>query len=307
MSIRYIKPKPKKSKKKYLLVILVIGLLFFGYKLYQNRGKVAENINGAANVITEPEKPKINDPAPTQEKISLFLGDSLANYSYYVYNLENNQEFGYEPEEVYTAASSIKVAFAAYIYNLAEKGKTSLSKKLTYTRADYEGGTGILIAQPYGTTYTVEQYIKLMIEKSDNAATNVLTRTYGRTNIQNYLTSLGFTGINVANNKITPKDLGTLFVKLYNDGLGIGDHKDTLITYLKNSLIETRLKGQLPVGTEVAHKIGTQTSSISDSGIVFLNGKPYVISVFTNKFVSETVANANIAGISKIVYDFYAN
>ncbi len=307
MSIRYIKPKPKKSNKKYLLVILVIGLLFLGYKLYQNKDKIAENINEATTVITEPEKPKINDPAPTQEKISLFLGDSLSNYSYYVYNLENNQEFGYEPEEVYTAASSIKVAFAAYIYNLAESGKTNLSKKLTYTSADYEGGTGILIAQPYGTAYTVEQYIKLMIEKSDNAATNVLTRNYGRANIQNYLNGLGLTGTNVVSNKITPKDLGTLFVKLYNDELGIGQNKEKLISYLKVSIIDTRLKGQLPAGTEVAHKIGTQGSSISDSGIIFLGDKPYVISVFTNKYVSETTANANIAGISKIIYDFYSN
>lgn len=307
MSIRYIKPKTKKKNNKFFILIILIGLAFLSYNFFRNSILTDKNNNEVTEVTHEPEKPKVVNPTATQEKISLFLGDALPNYSYYVYNLENNQEFSYEPEEVYTAASSIKVAFAAYIYNLAESGKTNLSKKLTYTSADYEGGTGILIAQPYGTAYTVEQYIKLMIEKSDNAATNVLTRNYGRTNIQNYLNGLGLTGTNVVNNKITPKDLGTLFVKLYNDELGIGQNKEKLISYLKVSIIDTRLKGQLPAGTEVAHKIGTQANSISDSGIVFLGDKPYVISVFTNKYVSEATANANIAGVSKIIYDFYAN
>jgi len=62
----------------------------------------------------------------------------------------------------------------------------------------------------------------------------------------------------------------------------------------------------LPAGMskkiKVAHKIGRDTGTFSDAGIVFAD-KPYII-VIMSKEARETEANEVLPKISKIIWDF---
>jgi len=76
-----------------------------------------------------------------------------------------------------------------------------------------------------------------------------------------------------------------------------------------------RLKGQLPIGTNVAHKTGSSgtnkeglTAAVNDIGIVFLpGGEHFFISVFvTNSKEKSEVNEKIIADIAKATWDYFS-
>lgn len=71
---------------------------------------------------------------------------------------------------------------------------------------------------------------------------------------------------------------------------------------------ESRIKGELPAGTRVAHKTGTIAGTVNDCGIIYLpDDRGHVILVvLTKNFMGKTSeAEATIAQIARSVYDFY--
>ncbi|WP_419816589.1 class A beta-lactamase [Glacieibacterium sp.] len=71
---------------------------------------------------------------------------------------------------------------------------------------------------------------------------------------------------------------------------------------------EKRLKGQLPVGTVVAHKTGTLMGTANDVGLVTLpDGDQFAIAVFIKgDSKGIDVEERVIANISRLAYDYYS-
>jgi beta-lactamase class A len=68
------------------------------------------------------------------------------------------------------------------------------------------------------------------------------------------------------------------------------------------------LKGQLPKGTPIAHKTGTDGYSVNDVGVITLpNNKGHIaIAVLSNgQTGKEAVSEAAIAGIGRAVHDWF--
>ena len=66
----------------------------------------------------------------------------------------------------------------------------------------------------------------------------------------------------------------------------------------------SRLKGQLPAGTPVAHKTGTLAGVSDDVGVVTLpNGHHLAIAVFAKGMRTEWERDRNIALATRLLYD----
>jgi beta-lactamase class A len=71
---------------------------------------------------------------------------------------------------------------------------------------------------------------------------------------------------------------------------------------------EARLKGMLPLGTEVAHKTGTIGGTTNDVGIITLpdDGGHVAITVFVKSSEKEaSVRERTIAEVARAVHDFF--
>lgn len=60
----------------------------------------------------------------------------------------------------------------------------------------------------------------------------------------------------------------------------------------------------LPVGLRIANKTGTLNYVKNDSGIVFFEGRPYVLSVFTTKKDPSAFGRMWVPQVSRIVYEW---
>jgi beta-lactamase class A len=284
-------------------VALGIFILGIGWYALNSQGDFKKKYTNVAEdvveTVTQTKKPIIT-VAETQTKIDTYLASQAGTFGYTAIDLSSGETFGKNEDVSFLAASTVKVAFATYALHRVDEGGLKLSDKWTYTSADYEGGTGTLIGYDYGTKLSVSKMLELMIEESDNAASNVTLRYNGRGNIQAYLDQNGITGFNLTKNLATP-----LLTKIYDGELLSNSSKDLLIGFMKNSMLPDRIVAGVPDGIPVAHKIGTQVAAISDVAIVYHPKTPYIIVIYSKEVIGETKPNLAIKEISKIVYEHY--
>ena len=193
-------------------------------------------------------------------------GDLTGLYAFYVIDLNTDEEFGVNEDEIMQAASLIKLPVMLY-----SQGKVSDDKILA------------------------------MGKKSDNAVFNEIVFKFGKTTLQKYIDTLEMPDTSLAENETTPKDVGNLLKKIYLSAQAGEDGSNQILSAITDTIFEDWLVKGIPDDIKVAHKYGRETHVINDAGIVF-SDKPYILVLMTQGIVDEE-ANNIIPQISKMVYD----
>jgi beta-lactamase class A len=107
-------------------------------------------------------------------------------------DLQTNQEILYQAHTTFPTASVIKLAVLITLMQQCESGQLSLDEPLMLRRADNIGGSGLLQYLTPGLTMPVRDWAFLMMNISDNLATNVLIDHVGLKNIQAWLAEAGY-------------------------------------------------------------------------------------------------------------------
>jgi beta-lactamase class A len=246
----------------------------------------------------------VNDKNYTKliNDITKFISTKKGTYGITFYSLTNAQSFSINGSLDYVAASTKKVPINLYLYQLITEKKINPNEKMTYTKADYEGGTGIIQYKKYGTKYTIRELSRLSIVYSDNCATNMLSRKLGRTNILNYMEKLVKHKVNRTKNISSPDDMQIYMSEVLKFQKSYPVLGNQFLYDLEHTVFNDRIPRYLPKNVKIAHKIGNQVRALSDVGIVFA-GKPYIVCIMT-KDINEGETYKNIGTISKMIYDF---
>ena len=233
--------------------------------------------------------------------------------------------------EHYPMQSVYKLPIAMAMMEQIRLDRHALDEQIGITKDDFvrQGQASPLRDKnPNGGIFTIRELMRLALVESDGTASDVLLRLLGGPiEVQRYLTQIGVEDMNVVN---TEKELGQNWdtqyqnwatpvaaVELlrYLDRQNVDDiesEKYLLLTNMHNAVTgPNRLKGQLPVGTDVAHKTGTGgthdgiTSATNDIGIIELpNGKQLALAVFVSDSpADEKTREAVIARMAKAAWD----
>jgi beta-lactamase class A len=214
------------------------------------------------------------------------------------------------------AASTIKIPVMVEVFRqLVRGGKFDLNTRLHLLRRDKDWGSGDLARARVGSSYTVARLLSLMIDVSDNTATNMLIRLVGRQRINATMADYGLThtrlrdfirsegpGIRWAL-RSSPADmahlLGVMAKKQLVDEWSSGE----MIAILRGQHHNGLLPEPLPPGTLIAHKTGTLHDTLNDVGIVYgASDEPYVIAVMTTDLPTLESGRRFIRGVSKMAY-----
>lgn len=313
----------KKRKKKRRIILKRIRFIFIviciALTVWYFTGNNSEYVNNlisgdTGEIKTDTQIEADNSSAkeiekdntgPLKDRLENYIKGFEGKYGIYYYNLTDNEEFGINDEDEFTAASTIKVPLNLYLYEKIKSGNVNPDGILSYRKEDYETGTGIIQYQSLGKKYTIRDLSKLSIEVSDNVAANMLFRFLGAYNVKGFMRQKGAKVVYDVKNTSSPKDMG-LYMKLvyefYKENSTIGNE---LMNYFLNTEFNDRLPALLPKTVKVAHKIGTQVKVLNDVGVVFAE-KPYIVSVMTDNIDEDEAANV-IANISKIIFDYVSN
>lgn len=232
-----------------------------------------------------------------RDKIAGFAG----TYGVTFVNLATGERFGINDTQRYIAASTSKFPMNVLLWKRIASGEIDPDMMLEYKPEDLEYGTGIIQNQPYGTTYTVRKTSELSVIHSDNCGINMIIRLLNIEDIRQYLRDLGGVVEYDNRHRSCPADMANVAVDLYRFYWENPAVAGELIQYLENTDWSDRIDAKLPDGVKVAHKIGNQTRTSNDVGIVFAS-QPFVLSFMTAD-TDHGTACTNIATLSRIVYD----
>jgi len=220
--------------------------------------------------------------------------------------LEHNGEF------VFAQASSIKIPILMQLFADAAAGKLSLDEKVTLQPADSVGGSGHIhsVLRSGPATFTLQELATAMIETSDNTATNKLIARVGMDAVNRLLDSMGFRATRLRRimldtaaarrgeeNVSTPVEMARLMEILYRGKAVNADSSQRMIEILK--LVKADFRAAVPSNIPVAAKPGGIAGVRCESGIVFLPGRPFVMSV-SSSFLDD--ADNPVKEIASILF-----
>ena len=233
-------------------------------------------------------------------------------------DLATGESYGVNDDLVFTQASAIKVPILVELLKQSGAGEFSLDDPMTIRAADITGGSGILQRlTPGAVTMTIRDVATLMIVVSDNTATNMMIDLVGMERVNATMQEFELSDTRLQRkmmdteawqqdreNLSTPNEAAWLFAALYHGDILDRQRCDEILRILsipKGSQIRARL----PDDVRVAHKTGSVGGVVVDSGIVYVENRPFVVAVMTNWVTDYDSAAHTIAEITRVGYDYF--
>ena len=233
-------------------------------------------------------------------------------------DLTTGQKYLLHENEVFPQASSIKIAILADLYRQAQEGKLKLTDLYTVKSSDLVDDSPIMNGLTPGVTQiTLRDLATMVAAVSDNSATNVLIDRVGMENVDALLDSLGLTHTRLRRkmmdlkaaaegreNISTPAEMMTLLENLYRGklfGKPLTDDFFKVLSTKKDSWIPR----DLPEDLRIANKPGSLEGVRNDSGLVFLEKRPYILCVMTTYLRRERDGEEAISKISLDTYRMF--
>jgi beta-lactamase class A len=226
-------------------------------------------------------------------------------------DLKTGDQFFLNENEVFAQASSIKIAVLANLYLQAQEGKLKLTDLYTVQASDLVADSDIMGGLTPGVTrITLRDLATMMVAVSDNSATNVLIDRVGMANVNAMLDSLGLTHTRLRRkmmdldaamqgreNISTPREMMTLLEAIYRGKLLNKESTEDFFKMLSTNK-DSWIPRDLPADVKIANKPGSLEGVRNDSGIVFVEGRPYVICVMTAFLTNERDGEQSISKVS---------
>ena len=233
-------------------------------------------------------------------------------------DLTSGQKYQLRGDDVFPQASSIKIAVLAELYRQAQQDKLKLTDVYTVKASDLVADSPIMNGLTPGVTQvTLRDLATMVVAVSDNSAANILIDRVGIENVNSLLDSLGLAHTRLRRKMLdlkaasegrenisTPGEMMTLLENVYRGKVlnkPLSEDFFRLLSTKKNSWIPR----ELPEDLKVADKEGELEGVRNDSGIVFLENRPYILSVMTTYLRRERDGEEAISKISVDAYRMF--
>ena len=230
-------------------------------------------------------------------------------------DLTSGRMFAYNGDAVFPTASSIKIPILIQMFRRLNNGGFRLTDNVTLKPAESVGGSGELqnSLKNGPVTLTVQHLITAMIEHSDNTATNRCIAMAGMDRVNLFLEENGFNATRLRRimmdtaaaergdeNTSTPREMARLVEMIYQGRAVDAAASRQMIEIMK--LVKAGIRRAVPTEIPVASKPGDLDGVHCETGIVYLPGRPFIVSVFGAFLDSD--ANP-VPDVTKIALDYF--
>ena len=235
-----------------------------------------------------------------------------------ILDLSSGKKILLHGDDVFPQASSIKIAVLAELYRQAQDGKLKLTDLYTVQANDLVADSDIMNGLTPGVTrITLRDLATMMVAVSDNSATNVLIDRVRMENVNALMDSLGLAHTRLRRkmmdltaagegreNVSTPAEMMILLENLYR-GKILNQQMTNDFFKMLSTHKESFIPRDLPEGLKIANKPGELEGVRNDSGVVFVENRPYVICVMTTFLRHERDGEQAISRISAAAYSMF--
>ncbi len=233
----------------------------------------------------------------------------------YIWDYNTGKHVDINADKVFSTASIIKLPILFQVFRRSEKGLLNLNNQIGLTNYYITGGSGYLQYAPLGKKFTYSHLANLMIQESDNTATNMLLSAVGgmnelnreiknwglkTTSFSNWLPDLEGTNIS------TPKEIGTILYNIGNTDLLSIKTRAKIVDVMSHVRNNRLIQAGLGKEAGFIHKTGDIGTMLGDAGVVALpDGRKYIIVIMVNRPWNSFAAKEFIVRASEITYNSY--
>ena len=231
-------------------------------------------------------------------------------------DLTSGRVFSYYGDIVFPTASSIKIPIMIQVFRDERAGKFHFTDKVTLGPKDNAGGSGgpLQKALDKGTvTLTIRDLLEDMIQYSDNSATNKLIDLVGMDRVNALLRELGMqqthlrrkmmdlaAGARGDENVSSPLEMTRIVRLVYDNKAADPASCQDMISVMKK--VDAYMRPMIPDNIEVASKPGDLDGVRTETGIVYLPKRPFIVSVMST-YLNDRVNP--VGPITAIVFDYF--
>lgn len=305
-----------------ILLIVIIGTYIFYIPSIKNiKSKKSNNSYLSPTLELLDKKDLIVDFQGLRDSLTSkyeIQGDYLV--SIYFEYFPTGANISINKDEKIWPASLIKIPIAMAAIKKVQDGKWKIDNELVILDQDKDSEYGELYKEPSGTTLTIKRFLEETLVRSDNTAHFVLLRNLEGSELEDVYVHLGMDDIIDAlkkspkkdaeiDNRITAKRYSIFFRSLYNSTYLSQEYSEMFLSILAKAPRELLNKG-IPEEVPFVHKTGIRVdeSVRADSGIVYVPGRPYIITVMVQqrdkKKLNEKAVDDIFESVSKEVYNY---
>jgi beta-lactamase class A len=231
-------------------------------------------------------------------------------------DLETGRSFGLHGETVFPQASVIKIPILVRMFQAAKAGELRLSDRVTLGPKEAVGGSGRLqFALKNGpVTLTVRELVTAMVVDSDNTATNkCIDLAGGMARVNAMLDGAGFprtrlnrkmmdsaAALKDLENVSTPVEMARLVEQIYRGKIVDTESSRGILDIMRR--VSGGFQEGLPLDTKTAVKTGQLPGARGETGIVFLEHRPFVLSVMS-AYIDDR--RTPVPEVTRIVYRMF--
>ena len=237
--------------------------------------------------------------------------------SIYVWEYDTQSYVNINADEIYPAASIIKVPVLIEMFREIEQGKFNLNDTIVLEDHYRASGSGKLQYSQGGIPHTMDYLARIMIENSDNSSTNmIMAKMGGMPEMNRAIRRWGLTSSHINNwlpdlkgtNVTTARELAKMFYNIDRTNIISNSSKKQIADYLGHVKNNRLLQAGLPSDAILLHKTGDIGFMLGDAGIVKTKtGKKYIVVILAKRPYNNLQGKEFIVEASKIIYNNISN
>lgn len=255
------------------------------------------------------------DFSSLNEEIISALGDQSDHYGIYIYDLLRDQEYTFQADNEFPPGSISKLPGVVLALRDIQEGIYTYEEPIMIKDWLKHSETDPLGSLPHGSFVTVKDLIEQSITISNNTAQYHLRDFIGGTDILNTRIEEELKSYPYYEDPqiASPRAVGTLFRKIYNDELLEEEYKEYFYQLL--SEVVPSLREGVPLGLEnenvqVLTKVGHiftpdfSYNTYSDAGLVFGENTDYVIVILNDLAPAYPNGQFKIQELAQIINSY---
>ncbi len=224
--------------------------------------------------------------------------DSL---SIYYENINSGSNISINKELNLFPASLSKLVQAILIVKKIENKQLSWNTEFKALPEDISSDSGTLYQSIGEGSVTVEKLLEELLVNSDNTAQNILRRQLTADDYIAFQYETGLQDLYNDEGLISAKEYTRSLRVLYTSSFLEPKNSEKILEYMSHSTFKDYLSQGIPSDVPFAHKYGENKlhNIFADSGIVYVPGKPYMITVIIKGKDSAPETKAWAIGLMK--------
>ena len=230
----------------------------------------------------------------------------------YVWNYEDGSYVDINADEIFAAASIIKLPVLVQLFKAIERNDLTIYDEMELTEYFRTEGSGSLQFKAGGSKYSIDDLARIMITESDNSATNMLVAKLGsmtninsairnwglkKTYLQNWLPDLAGT------NRTTAREMAAILYNIDNPDFLSTSSRERIFDYMGHVHNNRLIHAGLGTGATFLHKTGDIGTMLGDAGIVYTpNNQKYIVVILANRPHNSPLGKEFIVRASELIY-----